>query len=249
MTPEATPISKSAEQRAGQATEPADDDGDEARHDEIVADRRLQPEHADRKDAGEAGEIDAEPEIYVTQGPDIDAKDGDGFEIERAGADAQSEAGVVQDQKQAKHRGCDQRHHEHAIAGKEEVLRAQRRRERTWNLVRQALRSPNETRAVLDHEGQAERQQQTIERVAPVESPHQDALDQDADECDEEGRRHQRTPEAEIGRHRIGEITADRQETAMGEIDHAGQVEDQRQAQRHQRIECADDQPVKDIEQ
>ena len=35
----------------------------------------------------------------------------------------------------------------------------------------------------------------------------------------------------------------------MGEIDHARQVEDQRQPQRHQRIERADDQAVEDVEE
>ena len=35
----------------------------------------------------------------------------------------------------------------------------------------------------------------------------------------------------------------------MGEIDHAGEIEDQRQAERHERIERADDQAVEDVEQ
>ena len=35
----------------------------------------------------------------------------------------------------------------------------------------------------------------------------------------------------------------------MGEIDDAAEVEDQRQAERHQRVECADDQAVEDVEE
>ncbi len=100
VTPEATPINNAAEQRAGQAAQAADDDGDEARHDQIVADIRLQPEHADGQHAGEAGQVDAEAEIEIAQHAHIDAEHRDGFEIERAGANAQAKPGVVEDQEQ-----------------------------------------------------------------------------------------------------------------------------------------------------
>jgi len=102
---------------------------------------------------------------------------------------------------------------------------------------------------VLDHEGETEGQQQTVEWVATIKSADQHALDCDADEGDQERRRHQRTPEAHIGNERVGEIAADGEKSAMGEIDDAGQVEDQRQPKRHQRIKRADDEPVEDVEQ
>jgi hypothetical protein len=35
----------------------------------------------------------------------------------------------------------------------------------------------------------------------------------------------------------------------MGEVDHIAQVEDERQAERHQHVEGADDQPVGDVEE
>ena len=59
----------------------------------------------------------------------------------------------------------------------------------------------------------------------------------------------QRAPEPDIGDEREGEIAADRQEPAMGEIDHPGQIENERQAERHQRIERADDETVEDVEE
>ncbi len=40
----------------------------------IVADRRLQAEHADGEHAGKAGEIDAETEIQIAQHAHIDAE-------------------------------------------------------------------------------------------------------------------------------------------------------------------------------
>ena len=64
-----------------------------------------------------------------------------------------------------------------------------------------------------------------------------------------ERRDQQRAPEADIGRERVGEIAADDQEAAMREVDDVAQVEDQRQAERHQHIERADDQAVGDVEE
>ena len=55
----------------GQAAQAADDDGDEARHDQRGADGRLQAEHAGRQHAGEPGQIDAEAEIEVAQQPTL----------------------------------------------------------------------------------------------------------------------------------------------------------------------------------
>src|SRR6185503_4131252 len=88
-----------------------------------------------------------------------------------------------------------------------------------------------------------------IERVAAIESADQDALDQDAEERDEERRDDETAPEAEIGSYAVGEIGAEREEAAMGEIDDTAEIEDQRQAQGHQGVERANDQPVQDIEQ
>ena len=128
-------------------------------------------------------------------------------------------------------------------------MRAERAREPARNRVGQALRAPDEAGAVLDHEGETEGQQQAVERIAAIKPADQHPLDHDADEGHKERRRHQRAPEAQIGNERVGEITADGEKAAMGEIDDAGQVEDQRQPKRHQRVERADDEAVEDIEQ
>ena len=103
--------------------------------------------------------------------------------------------------------------------------------------------------AVLDDEGEAEGEQQAVERIAPVHAADQQALDGKTDERREERRDEQRAPEAEIGPQRVGEIAADDQEPAVREVDDARQVEDERQADRHERVERADDQAVGDVEE
>ena len=140
-------------------------------------------------------------------------------------------------------------HHEQPVAGEEEVVARQRRHQPAGHLKRQALRAPDEARAVLEDEGKPEGEQQAVERIAAIEPADQHALDDEAEDRGQERRHDQRAPEADIGDQRVGEIAADREEAAMGEIDHARQIEDQRQPERHQRVERADDQAVEDVEQ
>src|SRR4029077_378522 len=51
----------------------------------------------------------------------------------------------------------------------------------------------------------------------------------------------------DIGNQRVGQISAERQKSTVSEVDHSAEVEDQRQAKRHQGIERADDQAVEDV--
>ena len=83
---------------AEQAADAADDDGDEARHDQAVAHRRRQPEDAGGEHARQAGEHAAEAEIQRAQLVDVDAERGDGLQVARAGADADAEQRVAQQQ-------------------------------------------------------------------------------------------------------------------------------------------------------
>jgi hypothetical protein len=65
----------------------------------------------------------------------------------------------------------------------------------------------------------------------------------------QERRHQQRAPEADIRRQHVGDVAADGEEVAMREVHHVAEVDDQRQAERHQHVEDANDQPVGEIEQ
>ena len=98
-------------------------------------------------------------------------------------------AGIAQEHEQPRHRDDHHRHHEHAIAGEEEelVARAAARAAR-GTVNRHALRAPDVARAVLEDEGEAEGEQQAVERIAAVERADQDALDDEADHRRQERR-------------------------------------------------------------
>src|SRR6185312_12128234 len=62
--------------------------------------------------------------------------------------------------------------------------------------------------------------------------------------CDEQG-----TPEADERHQRISQIRADREKSAVSEVDYPAQIQNQREAKRHQCVKGADDQAVEDVEQ
>ena len=130
------------------------------------------------KHAGETRHVDAESEIEVAQNAHIDAEHRHGFEVERAGANAQAKPRVIEDEKQGQDDDRDHGHHEYAVAGEEEQFAAQWALQEIRDLILQSLRAPNEAGAVLDDEGEAESQQQAVERIAAIEPADQDALDQ-----------------------------------------------------------------------
>src|SRR5262249_4291599 len=114
---------------------------------------------------------------------------------------------------------------------------------------RLALSGPDEACTVLDDEGEAEGQQQAVERIPSIERPDQDALRHEADDRRERRRDQQRAPEPYIGRDRVGDVAADHQKSAMGKIDDVAQVENEREAQRHEHVEGTYDEAVRDVEE
>ena len=92
------------------------------------------------ENAAEAGQENADREIERAQHLHVDAKRGDGLEIERAGADANAEPRIAQQHEQQRHRDHHHGHHEQAIAGDEEQIIAQRLRQERRDGDRLALR-------------------------------------------------------------------------------------------------------------
>ena len=114
---------------------------------------------------------------------------------------------------------------------------------------RLALRAPDEACAVLDDESQAEREQQAVERIAPVNAPDERALDEQTDDGGQQRRNQQRAPEADVGCDRVRDVAADDEEAAMSEVDDIAEIENQRQPERHQHVKRTDDQSVRDVEE
>src|SRR6202043_2138065 len=109
--------------------------------------------------------------------------------------------------------------HEQAVAGDEEEIAAQGLRQYGRDGHGLSLCSPEESCAVLDDEGEAEGEQETVERVAAIERPDQHPFDHETNECRERRRDQERAPEAHVWRDGIGNVPADDEKSAMGEVD------------------------------
>jgi hypothetical protein len=238
-----------AQQSARETADAADDDGDEARHQQACAHGGLETELTGGEHAAEPREEDAGGEIKRAQGAYVDAERSYRFQVERAGADADAQAAVAQQGEQPADGDDHHPHHKQPIAGDEKELVTQRLRQERRHRHRLALRAPDEARAVLEDKGEAEGEQQAVERVAAVQRPDQHALDDQADDGGQRRRDQQRAPEADIGRDRIGDVAADDEKATVCEIDDVAQIEDQRETERHEHVKGADDHAVGDVEQ
>ncbi len=101
----------------------------------------------------------------------------------------------------------------------------------------------------LDDEREAERQQQAVEMIKPVEPLQEQPLDDDADGADQDRHQHQRGPiaDVEIVEQQEGREGAHHVLGAVGKIDDVQHAENDREPEAQQRIERAVDQPHQEL--
>jgi hypothetical protein len=80
-----------------------------------------------------------------------------------------------------------------------------------------------------------------------VETPEQEALDDEAEDRHQHRRGDERAREADVIGELDGEVRTERVEGAVREVDQPAQREDQRQAERDQQVIRADQQAVDDL--
>ncbi len=243
------PDKQASEQGAGQAADAADDDGDEAGHQQVVAHVGIEADLAGRQNAGQSCQQGADREVEGPKHADVDPERGDGVEVEGSGANTNAHTGVAQEGEQAGHRGDHDGHHEYAVPGDEEQVGGKWFRQAVRDGHGQAVWPPDVAAGVLHDEGQPERQKQAVHRVAGIDAADHQPFNDEAEQRGEDGGHYQRAPEPDVRREHERDVSAQREEIAVREVDDVGEVEDQRQAQRHQHVESADDEAVRHIEQ
>src|SRR3546814_8483518 len=106
----------------------------------------------------------------------------------------------------------------------------------------EAFDPPDGAQAVLKHIGQPKGQQQTVQGVTPVQTAYHQPLHDQPQYGRQQGSQNQGAPEAYIGRQLVGNISAQGQEPAVGEVDDAGQIDNQGKAQGHEYVKGTHDQ-------
>src|SRR3546814_4840894 len=92
--------------------------------------------------------------------------------------------------------------------------------------------APDNADQLLGHHGEAEGNEQTEDRVRGVETPEDEAIEEDADKTDGHRRQHDRRYEAEHPADFHRDVGAERVKSAVRQVHDAAEAEDERQAQR-----------------
>ncbi len=124
--------------------------------------------------------------------------------------------------------------HEHTIGrigGVEQAKRHEIQRGRHAIVDRQF--APEHLHDLFDDEGEPESEQKLGDVAEAMQPPQAVALDQRADNADDQRREDEPRPEADPPADLEAEIGAEHVEARVGEVEHAHHAEDQRQAARH----------------
>ncbi len=225
------PDQQRGHQRAGQRAHAADhhDHEDDAAHRRRHA--RLGDEGIAADDAGKPGQRAAAAEHQHEDARHVVAQRLDRVRMGQRGLDHQPDPGAREDQVDRHQHQQRDEHHEAAIHREGGGVE---REQRPVHLGRYRVAhrgaAPDQLDHLDDHIGQAEREQQLGHVAELVHGAQPVALDQRADDADQQRRDHQRRPEADLGADRVGEVGAQHVEAGMRKIEHAHHAEDQRQA-------------------
>ena len=166
--------------------------------------------------------------------PDVDAQRFGHVAVEGAGPDLHAQPGARDQQVQAEGQQQANHRHEQAVGRVGEgVGQWQRPVQRLGDVHAVNVVAPQQRTQLFEHVDQAEGQQHLIQVVALVEMAEQQPFKRQAQSHRQQGPEHDgQRQAAHLRAEPPGQIGPEHVEAAMGEVDHAHDAEDQRQAGR-----------------
>src|SRR5260221_7639146 len=234
------PNDEAADQRADEAAHAAEHDDGEGDDDEALADAGMSVIARQQEAGGGADAGDADAEAHGEDMLDVDADQARALALAGHRADRLAEIGPLDDEPEqgGDDESADERDElGHGEEGDADIDRV----EGIARVDRPRVRAPEIEREIVDDDGEAERHQQDIVLPAVARRGDDRALQRIAQH---EHRRND-DRQSEIGidaEERVEEIDAverQHQQAAMGEIDDVQHAVDQRQPERHQRVNRA----------
>jgi hypothetical protein len=243
---------QAADERAGDAAEPAEDDGDEHQHDEVDGDARLDRIVGREQSTGGGHERNAGAEREAVHRAHVDALIAGGLRIIRGRA--QRAAGVCAGEKDP-HRCREHQGH------RERVGARLVQQDRSHGESLRGVRGANAARCGReDHRGGVGDDQRESERedelrvhlplriTAAGDAREQPAMDDPAEDEERWNREQRAEQRIDAGqRVEVREVHPEHHEVALREVHDAHDTEDQRQADAHQRIHASDEQSGGDV--
>ena len=195
--------------------------------------------------AGDGGKRGADPEHQHEDASDVVTEMADHVRMGQRGLDDQADPRLLQDDQQPDEDHDRHQQHEHLVGG---IIGGEDRERREIEQRRDAeidrALAPDDLHDLLDHEGEAEGEQQFGDMAVLVDAAQAVALDAGADRAGQQGRNQQRRPEPEPPADLETEEGAEHVEARMREIEHAQHAEDDGEAARHQKQQHAEQDAV-----
>src|ERR1700722_626041 len=230
---------------AGDIAEAADERDGEAAHDDRTADKWRDRKQRDHQSAAEASQHAAIDEDAGDIAPDRDAHQRGGLLIGDAGAQSQAITAAGNAKERDRHDDRGDQHDDGAHDDDAHAADLPYAAERLGNALLVGIPEANDH--MLQDDDQAKRDDEPVHRAIERQAK-KTALQHEAEQADDEHRRDEAEDEAAaIADHQPGRHSADHQKLAMGEIDDAGQSENQRDADADKDDDAGDRQTVDEL--
>ena len=220
---------QAADERAAQASHPADHDHDERRDEDFGIHARVEAKHGPGSDAAERRERHADAEDAGEQRGNVGAETRGHGGIVDAGADHGAEAAPLEKQPQQERDAKSEADQEQPVRREHPCPDMHRALQNLRSRQAQHQPSPQGLHQIEEDEGEPEGQQNLVHVAALIERPHEHELHHDPDRNDGDRREDQRQPEA------AGELEdrqpkkrAQHEERAVRQAHDVHQTEDQR---------------------
>ncbi|SOY78555.1 hypothetical protein CBM2599_A10153 [Cupriavidus taiwanensis] len=240
---------EAGQDRAHDRTHAADHHHREHDDDQVLPHQGRDLDHRCGQHAGKRGQRHAEAVGQRHHQRHVDAEGLDHLGVLGAGAQVGAQLGLL-DHVPGGEAHHQRRHHDPgAIVRQDHEAEVSRALQHVRRRVRQPRHAVGRAEDALDHQRDAQRQQQAVDVVELVDPAQHGLLDHHAQRGNDQRRQQQHEPVVQPGvlHAHPGQHRAEHEERAVREVDDVEQAEDHRQAQAQHRIEGAVDQPQQEL--
>src|SRR6266567_1878260 len=235
-------VDEGPEKGPPEGAEPSDDHDNEGLDDDFRVHAGDDGPHGRDESAAEPAEKRGEHEHARVQRLDVDAEGAQGLAIQGRRADESPDARALEHVPEPERDGGAEQDDEEVVVGDGRSEDAHGAREAGGAAHRFLLRAPDDLGDIAQDEDEGIREEELVQLLLAVETLEEEALDDAAEEGDPRGCPQRGYPEGDGARAQplndlIGRVRAQHVEGAVGEVEHAKNAEDEREAGRDEKEE------------
>src|SRR5712691_5952278 len=244
------PVDEGAEKCPPEGAEPADDHDHEGLHDDLRVHAGDDGPHGRDEGASEPAEKRGQHEHARVEGLDVDAERAQRLSVQSGRADEAPDSRALEHVPEAESDGGTEEDDEEVVVGNGRAEDADRAREARRPSDGLLLGAPDDPGDIAQDEDEGIGEEELVELLLSIEALEEEALHNSAEEGDPRGCPQGSHPEGDRARPEplhdlVGGVRAQHVEGAVGEVEHAEDAEDERQArgdeeEKHRRGQSAE---------